>query len=129
MLDHRTSPLDHALVPGAQHHPQCADQRQPERLGTAACLQVIENGTAARVGPGEGENLRLSSPEIPRRNLRGWSDLVFESCSHEGSDVRDDSLTFWFRSDFAGDHFRHEELVRELTEKCYATDLAEQDEG
>src|SRR5689334_552081 len=78
VLDHRASPLDHSFAFGAQHHPQSANQRKPERLGTATCLQVIENGTAARVGSGECENLRLSSPEIPCRNLRGCGDVLFD---------------------------------------------------
>ncbi len=47
----------------------------------------------------------------------------------EGGDLRDDSPTFWSRSNLTDNPIRHDELVRELAEEGYVTDFAKQDEG
>src|SRR5947209_15857406 len=70
MIDDGASRFDHASAPGAQYHPQCTDQRQPNRLGAASCFKVIENGSTLWAGRSEGDDLRLSRTEIPDRELR-----------------------------------------------------------
>jgi hypothetical protein len=93
-------------------------------LSTAPCLEVIEDGTASWEGSCQSEDLRLSWPEIPGRELPRCRNLRFEACARKGSDLRDDSLAFWSPSNLLDDRIRHDELVRELTEKGYLMDLA-----
>ncbi|HEX7186228.1 MAG TPA: hypothetical protein VF756_30665 [Thermoanaerobaculia bacterium] len=98
-------------------------------MSTAACLQVIQDGAAAWGSSREGEDLRLSSTKIPYRELRRNVDLGFDVSSREGNELGEHSLAFGFRSNLARHRFRHDELVRELTQESDMSDLAKQNEG
>jgi hypothetical protein len=87
VFDDWASHLDHASLLGAQNDSEGADHGQSKRLRTAARFQVIENGTAAWGSSRERENLRLSWPEIPGRELWRCRNLSFELGAREGRDL------------------------------------------
>lgn len=116
-------------LPLAQNDAEGADQRLPEGLSTAACFQVIEDGTAAWGGSRKREDLRLSSSEIPDGKLRRNGDLGFDTSLGKGVELSKHALTSGLCSNLAGNHSRHDELFRELAQKGDMSDLAKQDEG
>jgi hypothetical protein len=97
-------------------------------LRTAACFQIVKDGAAVWGNSRESENLRLSSPQIPDRELRRDGDFGFETYAREGKHLRNRALTPWFRSNLADDNIRHDELIRELTQEGDASDFAKQNE-
>jgi hypothetical protein len=130
VFDDRTSRFEHAFALGAQDDSEGADQRQSKGLSTPPSFQVIQDGaTASGVRFCKSEDLRLSSAEIPGRQLRRNRDFRFNAYTRKSRNLSEHSLALWFRSNLSDDHIRHDKLVRELAEECDATNFAEQDKG
>src|SRR3954465_5030403 len=111
VLDNGFRHRDHTSTLGAQYDSEGADQRKAHGLRTTACLKIIQDGTAAWGGSSEGNHLRLSSSEIPGREICRNGSLSFHARTGERSDRGQRPFTPRLCSDLAYDRFRNDDLV------------------